>query len=179
MKISRDPLRATRTSSQGNARRPKTSISVPKASSEKAAVPRPVSNWPSASRPPAMAGSMTRAKTTTRSCITSQPSAMRPASLPSRPRSSSVLVATTVEEIASARPKAIAVPSGRPSNPLPTALPSAVASAICATAPGTAIRQTATRSVGRKCSPTPNSSSATPTSAMALTTARSATNPGV
>ncbi|MNV83248.1 hypothetical protein D3C71_1770360 [compost metagenome] len=45
-----------------------------------------------------------------------------------------------------------------------TSMPSAVASAICTTAPGMAMRFTASRSPSEKCRPTPNISSITPIS---------------
>lgn len=58
-------------------------------------------------------------------------------------------------------------------------MPSAVATIICTTAPGTAIRRTASRSPKEKCRPTPNISSITPISANWLAMAMSATKPGV
>ena len=57
--------------------------------------------------------------------------------------------------------------------------PSAVATTICASAPGTAIDLTASRSRSEKCVPTPNISSMTPISASCGARCTSATQPGV
>lgn len=178
VKSSRDPVAATRASSQGSSTRPPIAMAAMKPSSRSAVVPSAagrLSAWPASVR----AGSSTKARTTTRSCMTSQPSAMRPASPPNRPRSSRARVATAVEEMASANPKTNAPDPPRPKAKAPVAAPSSVARAICAMAPGTAMRQTASRSRARKCSPTAKSSRATPISARAAVMPGSAMKPGV
>ena len=58
-------------------------------------------------------------------------------------------------------------------------MPSSVATVICTTAPGTAMRRTASRSSSEKCSPTPNISSITPISESCEAMFTSATKPGV
>ena len=59
------------------------------------------------------------------------------------------------------------------------AQPATAATALCATAPGTAMRQTRSSSCGWKCSPTPNMSRITPISAICEARPASATKPGV
>ena len=55
----------------------------------------------------------------------------------------------------------------------------AVATTICSSAPGTAMRLTASRSFSEKCRPTPSISSITPISASCPARSTSATKPGV
>ena len=173
---SRDPVPATRPSSRGSSTRPPNAIAARNPASSSAVRP---SLSPRFSDAPAITGSSTSASTTTRSCTTSQPSAMRPASPDRRPLSSSARVETAVEEMASARPKTGAAAGPSPSARAPAAAPISVPAAICASAPGSATRQTASRSRARKCSPTAKSRSATPISASAAVMAGSATKPGV
>ena len=58
-------------------------------------------------------------------------------------------------------------------------MPSSVAMVICTTAPGSAMRFTASRSSSEKCRPTPNISSITPISESCAAIPTSATKPGV
>ena len=79
------------------------------------------------------------------------------------PRASSAFSSTTVLAHDSDRPKISAAPMSQPHH-VARPMPSNVAMPICTTAPGTAMRLTASRSASEKCSPTPNISSITPIS---------------
>jgi hypothetical protein len=126
----------------------------------------------------ASAGSNTSTSTTTRSSTTSQPIAIRPLTECNTPRASSARSSTTVLATDSEMPKTIPAPMLQPHASAVTA-PSAVATPICTTAPGMAMRRTASRSSSEKCSPTPNIISITPISASWPVSSTSATNPGV
>ena len=108
----------------------------------------------------------------------SQPTAIRPLSVSSRPRSSSARSSTTVEATERARPKTRPAPSPQP-QARPTPRPISVATAICTTAPGSAIARTAIRSPIEKWSPTPNISRITPISASWPASSALPTKPGV
>ncbi|TWG87000.1 hypothetical protein L602_001900000030 [Cupriavidus gilardii J11] len=103
---------------------------------------------------------------------------MRPFMLSSTPRASSALSSTTVLAHDSDRPNTSPLPHDHPHHQA-TAMPSTVASVICTTAPGTAMRLTASRSLSEKCRPTPNISSITPISDNCEANCTSATKPGV
>ena len=108
------------------------------------------------------------------SCTISQPTVMRPRSVSSSRRSCRTRSRTTVLATDSAMPKMSPAPSGQPSHQ-PTAMPSGVATSPCASAPGTAMARTDSKSLSEKCSPTPNISRMTPTSASWLAMFWSAT----
>src|SRR3546814_142422 len=112
---------------------------------------------------PASGGSSTSSSTVARSSTTSQPTAMRPFIVSSTPRASSVLTSTTVLAHDNDSPKVNAAPKPQPHHQaMPT--PRTVAMPICTTAPGTAMRLTASRASREKYSPTPNISNITPIS---------------
>ncbi|MNR36144.1 hypothetical protein D3C85_1540390 [compost metagenome] len=112
---------------------------------------------------PLSGGSSTSTSTMARSSTISQPTAMRPLTLSSTPRSSSARSSTTVLATDRHKPNTSASPAGQPHHNA-VAAPSAVATAICTTAPGTEMRFTAIRSDSEKCRPTPNISNITPIS---------------
>lgn len=114
----------------------------------------------------------------TRSSTTSQPTAMRPLMLSSRPLASSARSSTTVLATDRHRPKISAPPQCQPQAML-APMPRATATAICTMAPGTAMRRTASNSRMEKCRPTPNISSITPISASWPARPMSPTKPGV
>ena len=130
--------------------------------------------WNSAVSP----GSSTSTSTMAMSCTISQPTVMRPRSVSISRRSWSTLSRTTVLATDSATPKMSPAPADQPSDQ-PTAMPSGVATSPCASAPGTAIARTASKSLSEKCKPTPNIKRMTPTSASWLAIFWSATKPGV
>ena len=103
---------------------------------------------------------------------------MRPFMLSSTPCDSSALSSTTVLAQDSERPKIRPLPQLQPHHQ-DSSMPSKVARLICATAPGSATRLTASRSSSEKCRPTPNISSITPTSDNCAASWTSATKPGV
>ncbi len=187
---SREPVRVTCHKSQGKTRRPTTSISATKPptcssvtpsvrqteAAASASAPSPASARPPSA--PASGGSSTSTSTMARSSTTSQPTAMRPVWLSSRPRFSSARSSTTVLATDSARPNTSAAPIGQP-HESDMAAPISVAATICTSAPGSAMRRTASRSSSEKCRPTPNISSITPISASCAAMAASATKPGV
>lgn len=84
---------------------------------------------------------------------------------------------TTVLAVERHRPKTMPVISDQP-RAAESAIPSSVATAIWAMAPGMAIDFTAIRSLSEKCSPTPNISRMTPSSASSGASLVSATKPG-
>jgi hypothetical protein len=84
-------------------------------------------------------------RTTTRSSTTSHPTAIRPFSEPSTPRSSNARSSTTVLATESASPKTSPAPGGHP-QAVATPAPSTVATAIWSSAPGRAMPRTASRS---------------------------------
>jgi hypothetical protein len=108
----------------------------------------------------------------------SQPIAACPAGVLTRLCASSPRSSTTVLATESAMPSTSPEASGQPkASPIPS--PSAVATLLCASAPGIAMPATSRRSDTWKCSPTPNMSSTTPTSASWLASWRSPVKPGV
>ena len=137
---SREPVPATRSSTQGSTRRPTISISATKpptlASVASSAMPR----LPPLSSPllPASAGTSTSASTIARSSTISQPIAIRPRSLSSMRPLSSARSRTTVLATDRARPKMMLCGCGQPRRQ-PRNQPIAVATAICTIAPGTAM----------------------------------------
>ena len=182
---SREPVRATCHSSQGNTRRPPTSIRATKAATcsrvrpsvcHSGAASAAGAAWPPNN--PANGGMSTSTSTVARSSTTSQPTAMRPFMESSTPRDSSALSSTTVLAHESDRPKISPLPQVQPQVQAMN-MPSTVARPICTTAPGTAMRLTASRSPIEKCRPTPNISNMTPISASCEAMATSATKPGV
>ena len=182
---SREPVLATHHSSLGSTRRPTTSMNttklptlakvMPSVDHSAAWSPLSVALLPSMF---ATGGNSTSISTITRSSTISQPTAMRPLTDSTRPRSSSARNSTTVLATDRHRPntsEAIGVqPQARPvTRPRPVATP------ICTMAPGTAMRLTASRSSNEKCKPTPNISSITPISASCADSPASPTKPGV
>ena len=185
VKSSREPVRATRSRSQGTARRPTTSINATNAATftrvQAIAATRPESPAAAAPVPPrgtASAGSRTRTRTVTRSSTMSQPTAIRPSPVSSSPRSSRARRSTTVLATESEMPKTMPEPQDHPHRRDTTA-PRAVAARIWTIAPGTAMRRTARRSPGEKWRPTPNIRRMTPISASCEARPASATKPGV
>ena len=179
---SREPVRATCHNSQGNRRRPPTSISAMKSATCARVIPSVTSRDSLGADSPAdmlaRGGSSTSTSTITRSSTTSQPTAMRPLGVSSTPRLSSAFSSTTVLATESARPNTIPAIRLQPQN-VARPQPMAVAVAICTTAPGRAIFFTDIRSSSEKCRPTPNISSITPISASWPASAVSAMKPGV
>jgi hypothetical protein len=180
---SRDPTFCTCHRIHGKRRRPTTSISATKPPTCSSVIPseRHSDAAPSPAPPfsqPASGGSRTSTSTIARSSTTSQPTATRPLKLSRTPRLSSARSKTTVLATDSDRPNTRAAPMFQPQNDA-SAMPIAVAATICTTAPGTAMRRTASRSAKEKCRPTPNISSITPISASSLARLVSATKPGV
>ena len=185
---SRVPVRATIHKILGNTRRPITSMSATKPPTCKAVAPRmrhkdcgsgapaPWAVWPPSQL--ASGGSNTSTSTMARSSTTNQPTAMRPFIDSRVPCASSARNSTTVLATDKARPNTSAPPTPQP-HQYARPKPSAVATAICSTAPGTAMRRTASRSSSEKCRPTPNINSMTPISASSPAMATSATKPGV
>ncbi len=182
VKSSREPVAALFARIHGITRRPTTIISTIKA----ATLPM-VSSRSHASRVglalpcssmPAMAGSSTSVSTITRSSTISQPIAIWPRWLSISCRSSSARSSTTVLAVERHRPNTRPVIHDQPMVQ-ESPIPSSVATAICATAPGMAIDFTAIRSFSEKCSPTPNISRMTPSSASSGARFVSATKPGV
>ena len=109
-------------------------------------------------------GSSTSTSTMAMSCTISQPTVMRPRSVSISRRSWSTLSRTTVLATDSATPKMSPAPADQPSDQ-PTSMPSGVATNACASAPGTAMARTDSKSLSEKCKPTPNISRMTPISA--------------
>ena len=177
-------MRATCQSIHGSARRPTISIKAMNADTPSSVCPmvRHSGAAPStAGAPPstpASGGSSTNTSTVARSSTTSQPTAMRPFMVSSTPRASSALSSTTVLAHDSDSPKIRPAPQVQ-SHHQARPMPSSVASVICTTAPGMAMRLTASRSFSEKCSPTPNISSMTPISESCEAMCTSATKPGV
>jgi len=85
---------------------------------------------------------------------------------------------TTVLATDSDSPKINPLPQSQPHHRAMN-MPSTVANAICTTAPGIAMRFTASRSLSEKCRPTPNISNITPISDNWEAIFISATKPGV
>ena len=180
---SREPVRATRASIHGTARRPTMNISARNAITLPSvmATAAPTLPPPSAGVPPmepARAGSSTSASTIARSSTISHPTAMRPSAESTSPRCSSARSSTTVLATESDRPNTTPCPHVHPHVRASTA-PMSVAAEICTTAPGREILRTASRSPREKCSPTPNISRITPISASCDASAASPTKPGV
>ncbi|MCY1241922.1 hypothetical protein D9M72_548520 [compost metagenome] len=173
-----------RSSIHGIKRRPISSITATKAATlpsveNTASRTSPVPGLPSApvsaapARSPAIAGSSTSASTMARSSTISQPTAIRPWGDSTRSRSCNALSSTTVLATDSASPYTSPCPHDQP-KPHATSMPRKVAIPICTTAPGIAMRFTAIRSLIEKCSPTPNISRITPSSASSGASAWSA-----
>ncbi|MCE3270460.1 MAG: hypothetical protein K0S57_857 [Ramlibacter sp.] len=180
---SREPTFCTCHSSQGNRRRPTSSISTTNALTCSSVVPisRQIDSMPACEPPERMdatGGSSTSTSTTARSSTTSQPTAMRPLKVSRAPRLSRARSSTTVLAHDSEMPNTSAAGRLQPHS-VAIPMPMAVAATIWTTAPGTAILRTASRSPSEKCSPTPNISSITPISASCAAMAASATKPGV
>ena len=182
---SREPVPATCQSSQGITLRPTASINPIKAPtcSRVFATVMPTDSpaeADGASPPstPASGGNRTRTSTVARSSTTSQPTAIRPFMLSSTPRASSALSRTTVLAQDNDSPNNRPCPHSQP-QAIATPSPSKVAHVICTTAPGTAIRLTASKSPNEKCRPTPNISNITPISDNWAARCMSATKPGV
>jgi len=176
---SREPVLAVWASSQGMKRLPTTIISATNRLTLPRVQPRSSAmlcqlrvcspNWMSA-----MIGSITSASTITRSSTMSQPMAMRPCRVSRFWRLSSARSSTTVLAVERARPNIRPATGSQPSRE-ESPMPSRVATAIWAMAPGMAIRFTDIRSRKEKCSPTPNISRITPSSASSGTSFMSAT----
>ena len=184
VKSSRDPVWATRSSSQGTTRRPTTNMRPRNAATLASVIPTAAARpepAPAAAVPPRMperAGSSTRTSTVKRSSTISHPTAIFPSPESSAPRSSRARSSTTVLATDRQRPKTRPDPQDQPQK-CETAAPRAVAAAIWKTAPGTAIPRTAMRSRGEKWRPTPNIRRMTPISASCEASPASATKPGV
>ncbi len=97
----------------------------------------------------ANAGNRTSTKIMAMSCTISQPTAILPRSVSNRRRSCRIRNTTTVLATESAIPKMSPAPTGQPSHQ-PTPKPSGAATRPCATAPGTAMARTDSKSFGRK-----------------------------
>jgi hypothetical protein len=95
-------------------------------------------------RSAASGGKRTNTRTVAKSSTISQPTAIRPFMLSSIPRASSALSNTTVLAQDNDKPKSNPWPHGQPHHQ-DAAIPSSVAQVICTTAPGTAIRLTASK----------------------------------
>ena len=182
---SREPVLATCHKNQGSTRLPTMNISAIKAPTSSSVLPTVIHSGLSVSgataaspSTPASGGKSTSASTVTRSCTTSQPTAMRPFMVSSWPRVSSALSSTTVLAQASDRPKIKAPPSDQ-FHSQPTHSPAAVVAPIWISAPGMAIFLTDHRSCGEKCRPTPNIKSMMPISDSCPAICASATKPGV
>ena len=183
---SREPVPAMRSRIHGITRRPNTSITATNRPSCTKVQPMLASTlpmlccWPAASGPntPAITGIITSASTQARSSTISQPTAILPRLLSSRRRSSIARSSTTVEAVASEKPKISPCSVGQPISAA-TPQPNKVATTIWPMAPGMAMAFTAIKSLSEKCRPTPNISSITPISASWLARCWSATKPGV
>ncbi|MNM56393.1 hypothetical protein D3C81_675620 [compost metagenome] len=183
---SREPVPATFSSTHGITRRPTTSITATNRPNCTKVQPmdasRPVTDGllPLASGPntSAITGIITSASTQARSSTINQPTAILPRVVSSRRRSSMARSSTTVDAVASEKPKITPCSVGQPISAA-TPQPSRVATRIWPMAPGMAIALTSIRSFNEKCRPTPNISSITPISANWLASAWSATKPGV
>src|SRR3989344_4606576 len=120
---SREPVEATHHSMRGNTRRPMISMVATKASTLASVQPTvstiscgvwaSVPPWLAASKPE-NTGSSTSTSTMNRSSTTSQPTAMRPLAVSSRPRASSALSSTTVLATDRHSPKTSAPPADQP-----------------------------------------------------------------
>ncbi|MCY1289294.1 hypothetical protein D9M70_383810 [compost metagenome] len=183
---SREPVLATCHSNHGNTRRPAISINAINAVTWRSvcrmvtpmdpdACPCAPLEPPSS---PASGGSRTSTRTVARSSTTSHPTAMRPFMVSSTPRLSRALSSTTVLAHDKDKPNIRPLPQCQP-QPHAITMPNTVAIPICTTAPGIAMRLTASRSLKEKCRPTPNISSMTPISESCEARWTSATNPGV
>ena len=179
---SREPVAALRDIIHGTRRRPTSIIMAIKAITFPMVIPistardaRPTSPF---SAIPATAGSRTSVRTITKSSTMSQPMAICPRWLSISCRSSNARSSTTVLAVERHRPNTMPVISDQP-NTAESAIPSSVATAIWAIAPGMAIDFTAIKSFREKCSPTPNISNMTPSSASSGASLVSATKPGV
>ena len=176
---SRDRVAATRSSSQGITRLPTSTVNATSAATFSSVSSSAMARWLAPPPPrPKTAGSSTRATTVKRSSTTSQPTAICPVGVCRSRLSARMRTSTTVLATASAMPKTMPDDHDQPNSCAITA-PSAVATRLCATAPGTATRRTASSSSTWNCSPTPNISRMTPTSASCSAIAASATKPGV
>ncbi len=179
---SREPVAALRDMIHGTSRRPTSIIMAIKATTLPMVIPRSRARDAKPTLPfsaiPAIAGSRTSVRTITRSSTISQPMAICPRWLSISCRSSSARSSTTVLAVERHRPKTMPVISDQP-RAAESAIPSSVATAIWAIAPGMAIDFTAIRSLSEKCSPTPNISRMTPSSASSGASLVSATKPGV
>ena len=180
VKSSRERVAAIRVSSQGTTRLPPTRM---RAVSTRDLDHRERQRHASGSSSPAprakIAGIITSTSTVSRSSTTSHPTAMWPAR-----RMQVAIVRQDADEHDRARDRepdakhqaGSATSSQRHGR---RAMPRPVATALCAIAPGTATRQTATSSSMWNCMPTPNISRMMPTSASCSAMWRSATKPGV
>jgi hypothetical protein len=113
-----------------------------------------------------------------RSSNTSQPSAALPGGRCRSSAPASMRIATTVEAIASARPKTRPAPRPQPASQA-TRSPAPVETVTCTSAPGTTTRRTASSSSRWNCRPTPNIRSTTPSSENCCAISPRATKPGV
>ena len=179
---SREPVAALRAIIHGTRRRPTSIIIAINATTLPMVMPistaseaKPTSSFSSI---PATAGRRTSVSTIIRSSTISQPMAICPRWLSMSCRSSSARSSTTVLAVERHRPNTIPTISDQP-NTAESAIPSSVATAIWAIAPGMAIDFTAIKSFNEKCSPTPNISRITPSSASSGASLVSATKPGV
>ena len=126
----------------------------------------------------AMGGRITSTSTVSRSCTTSQPTAILPRPVSVRRRSCSARITTTVEATDKQRPNTSPWPQGQPKNS-PAPMPSPTMPTICRKAPGSTVFFTSRRSRGLKCRPTPNISSTTPISASCRVRCWSIITPGL
>ncbi len=171
---SRELDTATKPSNQGNTRRPITSMMATKMTILPRAITRtvstllPVSSSTNPPMPPpsvpASGGSRTSTSTIARSSTISQPTAILPFTVRSKPRCSNALINTTVLATERQSPNTRLAPKLQP-HANATPIPSAVATTICTSAPGKAMRFTCSKSLNEKCRPTPNISRITPISA--------------
>ena len=179
---SREPVAALRDMIHGTRRRPTSIMMAINATTlpmvmliSSASEAKPIFSF---SIIPATAGSSTSVNTITRSSTISQPIAICPRWLSISCLSSSARSSTTVLAVERHSPNTIPVMIDQPST-AESAMPSSVATPIWAIAPGMAIDFTAIRSFREKCSPTPNISRITPSSASSGASLVSATKPGV
>ena len=116
--------------------------------------------WNSAASP----GSSTSTSTMAMSCTISQPTVMRPRSVSTSRRSCNTRSSTTVLATDSAMPKMTPAPGGQPSDQ-PSRHAERRGDQALRQRPGMAMARTDSKSLSEKCSPTPNISRMTPTSA--------------
>ena len=123
-------------------------------------------------------GSSTMARTIARSSTTSHPTVSLPRSVCITRLSCRLRSDTTVDATDSDSPNTTPASSPHPSS-IDAAIPAATVREIVSNVIGTATPRTDIRSRGEKCSPTPNISRITPTSATSCASRSSATKPGV